>query len=230
VTRADPWSAVLRGSVVVPVIRTTSTDLAERAVEWLRVAGFTTFEVTLTVPGALALIAELRRDDGFVVGAGTVLDAAQADACLAAGAQFIVSPVLAEALVPVCASARVPVVLSGLTPSEVHRAWALGSAAVKVFPAGSMGGPSYVRALRSVLSDVPLFPTGGVDLDNLGDYLTAGADCVGIGSDLISDDRVRGADPDAWIERARAYLAAGRAHRPDATERAAHAAPAKDSV
>jgi 2-dehydro-3-deoxyphosphogluconate aldolase / (4S)-4-hydroxy-2-oxoglutarate aldolase len=225
VNRADQWSVVLRGGVVVPVVRTTSTRLAERAVEWLRVAGFTTFEVTLTVPGALGLIAQLRREDGLVVGAGTVLDASQADACLEAGAQFIVSPVLAEALVPVCASARVPVVLSGLTPTEVHRAWKLGAAAVKVFPAGSMGGPSYVRTLRSVLDGVPLFPTGGVDLDNLGDYLAAGAACVGIGSDLISDDRVRGADPAAWIERARAYLAAGRAHRPDAADRAAPPRP-----
>lgn len=228
-SRGDPSAAALLASVVIPVIRTSDTELAERAVGWLRDAGFTTFEVTLTVPGALDLIRSLRKDDGFVVGAGTVLDPAQADACIEAGAQFIVSPILAEALLPVCAAARVPAVLSGLTPSEVHRAWTLGASAVKLFPAGSMGGPAFVRALRSVFDDVPLIPTGGVDLHNLADYLAAGADCVGIGSDLISDARVRDADPVAWIERARAYLAAGRAHRTDTTHSAAPTAPTKDT-
>lgn len=196
----------LRAAAVVPVVRTASTELAQRALAWLQTAGYTTFEVTLTVPGALELIRELRGDERFTVGAGTVLTADTARACIDAGAQFIVSPVMAADLVPVCADADVAAIISGLTPTEIAAAHAAGSAAVKVFPAGSMGGPGYVRALRSVLPDIPLIPTGGVHEGNLRDYLDAGAACVGIGSDLISDDRIAGADPEAWIARARAYL------------------------
>jgi len=198
---------------LVPVIRTSSTDLAANAVHWLERAGYTVFELTLTIPGALDLIAELRRDERFLVGAGTVRSAAEADACLAAGAQFIVSPYLAEDLVPTCRAAAAPVVLGALTPTEVARASALGAAAVKVFPAGSVGGPAHLRALRSVFPEVALIPTGGVDLGNLSDYFAAGAAAVGIGTDLISDRLVRGADPDAWIERARSYLHRGREAR-----------------
>lgn len=204
----------LRQATVVPVIRTSTTELATRAVAWLQRADFTTFEITLTVPGALELIRDLRSEPRFTVGAGTVLDAAEADACIDAGAQFIVTPVLATPLIPVCADADVPAILSGLTPTEVWTAYAAGAAAVKVFPAGSMGGPSHVRALRSVFPDVPLIPTGGVHLENLLAYLSAGAACVGIGSDLISDERIADADPEAWIERARAYARVGAQHAP----------------
>ena len=203
---------LLVSSAVVPVVRTRSDELAARAVEWLEDAGYTTFEITLSVPGALDLIRMLRRRDGFYVGAGTVLTAAQAEACLAAGAQFIVSPILAEELLPPCAEAEVPVLLSGLTPSEVHRAWTLGASGVKVFPAASMGGPVHVKALRSVFPEIPLFPTGGVNQGNLNAYFDAGADGLGFGGDLINDARLEGALASEWIARARAYLETARLH------------------
>lgn len=204
----------LLAATVIPVIRTTRTDLAERAIEWLLQVGFTTFEITLTVPDALSMIHDLRHRPGLRVGAGTVLSVAQADACLAAGAEFLVSPIVVDGLPPIAASVAAPLLLSGLTPSEVHRAFALGASAVKVFPAGSVGGPGHIRALRSVFPDIPLVPTGGVDLENLHAYLDAGAASVGIGSDLISDNRIQGADPGAWMELARNYLEVARRARP----------------
>ena len=202
----------LISSAVVPVVRTSTDELAARALEWLEEAGYTTFELTLSVPGALEIIRSLRRREGFFVGAGTVLSAGQAEACLEAGAQFIVSPVLAEDVLPVCEEAGVPTLLSGLTPSEVHRAWRLGASAVKVFPAASMGGAGHVRALRSVFPDIPLFPTGGVNLSNLNDYFDAGADCLGIGGDLVSDTPLERETAADWIARAREYLDTARLH------------------
>ena len=198
------------GDGVVPVVRTTRTDLAVRAIGWLREAGFTVFEVTLTVPDALDVIRALRRDAGLVVGAGTVLTHADAEACLAAGAQFLVSPVCAETLVSACVEAHALAIVSGLTPTEVHRAWSAGAHAVKVFPAGSVGGAAHVRALRSVFPATPLVPTGGVLLETLDTYFEAGADAVGIGGDLVNDTRILEADAETWIDRARAYRTRGR--------------------
>lgn len=201
-------------ATVIPVVRTSRTDLAERAIEWLQQVGYDTFEITLTVPDALDLIRQLRTQPGMRVGAGTVLSVAQATACVAAGAEFLVSPIALDGLPRVAAAASVPLLLSGLTPSEVHRAYAIGASAVKVFPASSAGGPGHIRALHSVFPDIPLVPTGGVDLSNLQAYLDAGAASVGIGSDLISDGRLVGADPAAWMERARQYLEVARQLRP----------------
>jgi 2-dehydro-3-deoxyphosphogluconate aldolase / (4S)-4-hydroxy-2-oxoglutarate aldolase len=208
----------LMAATVIPVVRTTRTDLAEQAIEWLQQVGFATFEITLTVPDALSLIRQLRHQPGVRVGAGTVLSVAQAEACLEAGAEFLVSPIAVDGLPPIAAAVSAPLLLGGLTPSEVHRAFALGASAVKVFPAGSVGGPGYIRALRSLFPDIPLVPTGGVDLDNLHAYLDAGAASVGIGSDLISDRRIREADPGAWMERARHYLEAAHRARPLRTQ------------
>jgi 2-dehydro-3-deoxyphosphogluconate aldolase / (4S)-4-hydroxy-2-oxoglutarate aldolase len=202
----------LIASAVIPVVRTSTDEFAARAVEWLEEAGYTTFEITLSVPGALDLIGTLRRREGFVVGAGTVLTAAEAEACLGAGAQFIVSPVLAEEVLRVCAEAGVPALIAGLTPDEVYRAWRLGASAVKVFPASSAGGPAHVKALRSVFPEIPLFPTGGVDQGNLNAYFDAGADCLGIGGDLVSDAILQRELAADWIARARAYLDVARLH------------------
>jgi 2-dehydro-3-deoxyphosphogluconate aldolase / (4S)-4-hydroxy-2-oxoglutarate aldolase len=202
----------LIASAVIPVVRTSTDEFAARAVEWLEEAGYTTFEITLSVPGALDLIGTLRRREGFVVGAGTVLTAAEAEACLGAGAQFIVSPVLAEEVLGVCAEAGVPALIAGLTPDEVYRAWRLGASAVKVFPASSAGGPAHVKALRSVFPEIPLFPTGGVDQGNLNAYFDAGADCLGIGGDLVSDAILQRELAADWIARARAYLDVARLH------------------
>lgn len=195
----------LLASILIPVVRTSRTDLAERAIDLLRRSGTTTFEITLTIPHATDLIRELSAQPGITVGAGTVLSAAEATRCLEAGAQFLVSPIAADELPAVARAAGAPLLLSGLTPSEVHHAWRLGASAVKVFPAGSIGGPGHIRALRSVFPEIPLVPTGGVTLENLHDYLAAGADAIGVGSDLINDRSLLELSDEAWMARASAY-------------------------
>ncbi len=193
---------------VVPVVRTRSHEAARTAVAWLREAGFTTFEITLTVPNATALIAELARDPALLVGAGTVRTAAEAYACGEAGARFIVCPWNEPEIVPAGRRFGALVMLGALTPDEVVEALEGFADVVKIFPAASMGGPAHIRALRSVFPDVPFCPTGGVDPANLRAYLDAGAAFVGIGGKLVDEKLIAAGDKDAVQEAARAALAA----------------------
>lgn len=193
---------------VVPVVRTRSHEAARTAVAWLREAGFTTFEITLTVPNATALIAELARDPALLVGAGTVRTAAEAYACGEAGARFIVCPWNEPEIVPAGRRFGALVMLGALTPDEVVEALEGFADVVKIFPAASMGGPAHIRALRSVFPDVPFCPTGGVDPGNVRAYLDAGAAFVGIGGKLVDEALIAAGDKDAVQQAARAALAA----------------------
>ena len=170
---------------VVPVVRAPSAHLAARAVEWLRDAGLATFEITLTIPGAVSLVRELAADAALHVGVGTVLEVAQAEACLAAGARYVVSPALCQDLVAPCREAGVPCVLGAATPSEVLAAVRAGSDAVKIFPVSSLGGASHVKALRAVFPHAVLAPTGGIAVEAIGEYLRAGSAFVGVGGKLV---------------------------------------------
>lgn len=193
---------------VVPVVRTRSQEAARTAVAWLREAGFTTFEITLTVPNATQLIAELARDPALLVGAGTVRTAAEAYACGEAGARFIVCPWNEPEIVPAGRRFGALVMLGALTPDEVVEALEGFADVVKIFPAASMGGPAHIRALRSVFPEVPFCPTGGVDPSNLRAYLDAGAAFVGIGGKLVDEKLIATGDKDVVQEAARAALAA----------------------
>ena len=156
---------------VVPVVRTPDAVLARRAVDWLRDAGIATFEITLTIPGALALVRELAPDPALHVGVGTVLDAAQAAACVDAGARYVVSPAVLPDVVAPCREAGVPCLLGAATPTEVLAAARAGCDAVKVFPVSSLGGAAHVKALKAVFPDVALVPTGGIGPGNVLEYL-----------------------------------------------------------
>jgi 2-dehydro-3-deoxyphosphogluconate aldolase/(4S)-4-hydroxy-2-oxoglutarate aldolase len=193
---------------VVPVVRTRSHEAARTAVAWLREAGFTTFEITLTVPNATALIAELARDPALLVGAGTVRTAAEAYACGEAGARFIVCPWNEPEIVPAGRRFGALVMLGALTPDEVVEALEGFADVVKIFPAASIGGPAHVRALRSVFPEVPFCPTGGVDPSNLRAYLDAGAAFVGIGGKLVDETLIAAGDKAAVQAAAGAALAA----------------------
>ena len=193
---------------VVPVVRTRTLDAARTSVTWLREAGFRTFEITLTVPNATALIAELAADPALLVGAGTVRTAAEAYACGEAGARFIVCPWNEPEIVPAGRRFGALVMLGALTPDEVVEALEGFADVVKIFPAASMGGPAHIRALRSVFPEVPFCPTGGVDPSNLRAYLDAGASFVGIGGKLVDDRLIAAGDKSAVQEAARAALAA----------------------
>ena len=177
------------------------------AVQWLRGCGIRVFEITLTIPGAVALIRDLGSDPGLLIGAGTVPDARTAEACLAAGARFIVTPWVDPGLAEPCRRAGALLILGALTPTEVRAAIAAGAGVVKIFPAASAGGPAHIRALRSVFPEIPLCPTGGVEPGNAGAYLAAGADFVGLGGALVDPRRIEAGDKAAIEAAARAAMA-----------------------
>ncbi len=199
----------LREARVVPVVRTGSSDHAATAVHWLREAGLGILEITMTIPDAPALIRELAADPSLLVGAGTVPDAIAAQACLDAGARFVVAPWVDYSLAPPCRSAGALLMLGAMTPSEVRAALAAGADVVKIFPAASLGGPAHIRALRSVFPDVAFCPTGGVDPDQVGAYLAAGAAFVGMGGALVDERRIAAGDRAAIADAARQVLASG---------------------
>lgn len=198
----------LRAARVVPVVRTSSAGLAERAVSWLRDAGLRVFEITMTIPDAPALIRTLAADKDLLIGAGTVADAAAARACLEAGARFIVAPWVDPALATPCREHDATLMLGAMTPSEVRAAIAAGADVVKIFPASSAGGPAHIRALRSVLPAVALCPTGGIAPKDVWAYLTAGAAFVGMGGALVDEKRIAAGDRAAIDAVAREVMAA----------------------
>ena len=185
---------------VIPVLRLPTRAGAESAIDCLVEAGFRTVELTLTTPGAIELIAALRRHTGadFLVGAGTVLDLDTAKACLKAGADYLVSPCVVAGMGKLANDAGKAALLGGFTPTEVLAAWREGAAVVKVFPAAT-GGPSHLAAL-------PLCPTGGVSAANLLDYFKAGAAVVGIGNNVIDQKALAAGDRARVISHAQSFL------------------------
>ncbi|HEY8498836.1 MAG TPA: bifunctional 4-hydroxy-2-oxoglutarate aldolase/2-dehydro-3-deoxy-phosphogluconate aldolase, partial [Limnochordales bacterium] len=177
---------------IVPVVRVRQRETALRLVEALLAGGLEAIEITFTVQGAPEVIAAVsQRFPEVLVGAGTVLDEAAARAAVEAGARFVVSPGTVEPVVRAARRAGVAVMPGVLTPTEALRALELGADALKLFPA-SVVGPGYLKAVRAVLPGVIWCPTGGIDLESLGDWLRAGAAFVGVGSPLLGDVEVTG--------------------------------------
>jgi 2-dehydro-3-deoxyphosphogluconate aldolase/(4S)-4-hydroxy-2-oxoglutarate aldolase len=199
-----------RAAQVIPVVRTRSAKAAATAVGWLRDAGLRIFEITMTVPDATALIRDLASDPALLVGAGTVPDAAMAEACLNAGAKFVVAPWIDPSLSAPCCAAGAALMLGALTPTEVRAALAAGADAVKIFPASSIGGPGHIRALVSVFPGVAFCPTGGVEPGNFAAYLAAGAAFVGMGGALVDERRIEAGDREAIQSAARSILGTAR--------------------
>jgi 2-dehydro-3-deoxyphosphogluconate aldolase/(4S)-4-hydroxy-2-oxoglutarate aldolase len=177
----------LRDAAVVAVLRAPDADGALRAVDALVAGGVTGIEVTYSTPDAPAVISTLaaRYGERIVLGAGTVRTAAEATDAVAAGARYLVSPGTTDELAAAMLGTGATVLLGALTPSEVLRVSGLGAHAVKVFPA-SLGGPAYLRAVRAPFPDLAFVPTGGVNPDNLADWLDSGAVAVGAGGELCS--------------------------------------------
>jgi 2-dehydro-3-deoxyphosphogluconate aldolase / (4S)-4-hydroxy-2-oxoglutarate aldolase len=203
---------------IIPAIRVASAEDAHFAAETVAGAGIPIVEITMTVPGALNVIADLARAmPDLVVGAGTVLDVGVAQQCIDAGARFVTSPGLDLRVVKFAIEHDVLVLPGALTPSEVIAAWQAGAHMIKVFPCAQMGGANYIRALKAPFPHVPLVGSGGVDHQTAGDFIVAGAVAVGVGTELIPRRAVTARDAD-WIgELARRLLviikeARGRAH------------------
>jgi len=180
--KRDEVVAALVAERVVPVLRYESAELTEKAVRCLVDVGFRCIEITLTTPGALALIRSLSQEKGLVVGAGTVLDAGAGEECIDAGAQFVVAPYVCPGLARAAHDAGRAALIAGFTPTEVMAAHREGADVVKVFPASSGGGPAHLAHLRAVYPHILFCPTGGVTLENVEAFIAAGATFVGTGA------------------------------------------------
>ena len=193
---------------VIPVVRATSADEAMRAIDAIREGGISVLEITMTVPGAVKVIEEVsaRYGKDALVGAGTVLDPETATTCISAGAQFVVSPALNLTTIARCQEHDVAVMPGALTPTEVVQAWTAGADFVKVFPAGAVGGPSYLKALKAPLPQIELVPTGGVSLKTAADFIKAGAAALGVGADLVDIKAIREGQASLITERAKQFV------------------------
>src|SRR6266849_6556902 len=200
---------------VIPVVRASSEEEAISVVDAIKAGGLPILEITMTVPRAVQVIETLsaRYGNEAIVGAGTVLDPESARACIHAGAQFIVSPALNLETVACCRELDIAVMPGALTPTEIVMAWNAGADLVKVFPAGAMGGASYIKSLKAPLPQIELVPTGGVTLANAGAFIEAGAAAVGVGADLVDTKAIRAGQPEKVTQAARAFIEAVRKAR-----------------
>jgi 2-dehydro-3-deoxyphosphogluconate aldolase / (4S)-4-hydroxy-2-oxoglutarate aldolase len=178
---------------IVAVIRMKEPEKLRAVVDAIAAGGIRALEVTMTVPGAIDLIRELAPTlpEGFLLGAGTVLDRDTALRVIDAGAQFVVSPVFRPAVIDACHERGVAAMPGCFTPSEILSAWEAGADIVKVFPATALG-PGFFKDLRGPLPQVKLMPTGGVSIDNAGDWIRAGAVAVGVGTALLDATAIAG--------------------------------------
>jgi len=198
----------IRDIGVIPVVRASSEEEAILVVEAIKAGGLPILEITMTVPRALQVIETLSARYGkeAIVGAGTVLDPENARACVRAGAQFIVSPALNLETIAACRELDVPIIPGALTPTEILLAWKAGADLVKVFPAGAMGGASYIKLLKAPLPQIELVPTGGVTLASAAGFIEAGAAALGVGTDLVDISAIRSGQPEKITHAARAFI------------------------
>jgi 2-dehydro-3-deoxyphosphogluconate aldolase / (4S)-4-hydroxy-2-oxoglutarate aldolase len=210
---------------VVPVVRAASFAQAMLAVEAVCAGGIPVVEVTMTVPGAVEVIAELAKAGGskVLIGAGTVLNANTAQRCIDAGAEFIVSPGFHPLVVSLTKKLGKLIMAGALTPTEVTTAWEAGSDFVKIFPCGSVGGARYIKALKAPLPHVPMVPTGGVNLETAGDFIRAGAEALGVGGELIYPAALKSGDTASITNAARQYVAIVREARREVRANLQHA-------
>jgi 2-dehydro-3-deoxyphosphogluconate aldolase/(4S)-4-hydroxy-2-oxoglutarate aldolase len=193
---------------IIPVVRAATPEQARMAAEAVGLGGINIVEITMTVPGAVGVIKELVRSCGaeVLVGAGTIRSADMARECLDAGAEFLVSPGTNTKTIEFALSRGVAVMAGALTPTEIDFAWQLGVDYVKVFPCGAVGGPSYIKALKAPYPEIPLVPTGGVNLTTAAEFLKAGASALGVGGELVQAAALESGKTEVITEAARKYV------------------------
>ena len=178
---------------IIPVVRAASVEEATRAVEAICAGGIPVVEITMTVPNAVSVIREVvkQHKDKALVGAGTVVTAEQAESCIRAGAEFLLSPGLSIPMLSVARAAGKLAIPGALTPTELMNAHDQGARLVKIFPCGNVGGPKYLRSLKAPFPKAELIPTGGVNAANAADFIAAGAFALGVGADLVDAAALR---------------------------------------
>jgi 2-dehydro-3-deoxyphosphogluconate aldolase/(4S)-4-hydroxy-2-oxoglutarate aldolase len=183
--------ALIQEIGVVPGIRVCSAEDAHFAAESISHGGIPIVEITMTVEGAIDLISHLVRfHPKMLVGAGTIMDTEMARRCVDAGAGFLTSPGLDLSIIEFAAKKDMAVLAGALTPTEIIAAWRAGSDFVKVFPCAQVGGDSYIKALRGPLPNVPLIASGGVNQQTAANFILAGANAIGVGTDLIPTEAI----------------------------------------
>ena len=198
--------AIGDGGIVLVVRVQKADDTMMRGIEAVHEGGVRAVEITFSVPGAVNVIGELRRRFGeeIVLGAGTVLNPSDAAAAVNAGARYVVAPNTNSEVIGISRRLGVAVMPGAFTPTEMVSAWAAGADAVKLFPA-SIGGPDYVRAMKTLLPHIPLLPAGGVDLETAGPFIEAGAFALGVGSNLFDRELLAKGDFEGLTRLARRY-------------------------
>jgi 2-dehydro-3-deoxyphosphogluconate aldolase/(4S)-4-hydroxy-2-oxoglutarate aldolase len=193
---------------LIPVLRAKNAAQAHAVVKAMIAGGVTVVEVTMTVPGAIDVLKELKQEygDKLLLGSGTVTTAEQAEATIDAGAEFVVSPSLHPAVIAMTKKKGKLSIPGSLTPTEVITAWEAGADYVKIFPCSAVGGASYLKSLLAPFPHLKLLPTGGVTLETAESFLRAGARALGVGSDLVNLAAVDAGNAEIITEAARAYL------------------------
>jgi 2-dehydro-3-deoxyphosphogluconate aldolase/(4S)-4-hydroxy-2-oxoglutarate aldolase len=186
---------LFRKAPIVGIVRNLTLDEVTQILPIYREAGLTTIEITMNTPGAEEIIryALEHESEGLNIGAGTVCTKDDLENALEAGAQFIVTPVINKKVIKSCVKKGTPVFPGGFSPTELFTAWSYGAAMVKIYPATSLGA-EYIRDLKAPLNTLKVLPTGGINLDNMQDFLKAGADGLGIGSQLFDKQLIRNKD------------------------------------
>jgi 2-dehydro-3-deoxyphosphogluconate aldolase/(4S)-4-hydroxy-2-oxoglutarate aldolase len=202
--KRDDASGLILETKVIAVIRMSDPARLFDVTEALKKGGVKALEITMTVPGALDIIRELAgtKPEGVLIGAGTVLDAATAEAAIRSGADFVVSPITDPGMIAACRAHDTFVAPGAFTPTEIVSAWDKGADIVKVFPATAVG-PQYFRDVKGPLPQVRLMPTGGVTIENARDFIEAGACAVGIGTALLDKKAIEAGDWDVLTAKAR---------------------------
>jgi 2-dehydro-3-deoxyphosphogluconate aldolase / (4S)-4-hydroxy-2-oxoglutarate aldolase len=200
---------------IMPVVRAATVEDATRAVAAICAGGIPILEITMTVPNATSVIAHVVREHGStaLIGAGTVTTSAQAEQCIRAGAEFLVSPGLSIPVLAVAQSCAKLAIPGALTPTELMHAQDNGAKLIKIFPCGNVGGPKYLQSLRGPFPNATLIPTGGVNVSNAADYIAAGAFALGIGGDLVNAAAVRAGNLAKITQAARELVQAVQAAR-----------------
>jgi 2-dehydro-3-deoxyphosphogluconate aldolase/(4S)-4-hydroxy-2-oxoglutarate aldolase len=204
----ETTAQILERVGLIPVLRARNAGQAHAVVQAMLAGGVTVVEVTMTVPGALDVLRELKEEYGakLLLGSGTVTTADQAQATIDAGAEFVVSPSLHPAVIATTKRNNKLSVPGALTPTEIITAWDEGADYVKIFPCSAMGGASYLKSILAPFPHLRLIPTGGVTQQTAESFLRAGAKALGVGADLVNLAAIDNGTPELITEAARAYL------------------------
>ncbi|MFW9786344.1 MAG: bifunctional 4-hydroxy-2-oxoglutarate aldolase/2-dehydro-3-deoxy-phosphogluconate aldolase [Candidatus Thorarchaeota archaeon] len=200
---------------LIPIIRVESAEIAFKVADAFLDGGVGIIEVTMSVPGAVEVVKQLvdKIGDKVLIGTGTVVNGKMAEEVIKAGSEFIVSPNYSRDLIGTAIKHGKPIIPGALTPTEIFDAYTMGADAVKVFPCGTVGGASYLKAIRGPLPHIPLVPTGGVNLETAGPMLEAGAYALGVGGAITNKKAIKEGRFEVITENVKKFLDIVKEHR-----------------